>query len=504
MKPINVLVNRIQPLMRGIQLLVVRLLAALPLAVLLLAAMPAWCDATGTQVSPTVKGLPEQAIPAGFPLPLRTNPVQFQDGFRIDRYDVWQKVWLDPTTGARCGDGSPFYFYVKSRRESENLQINLAGGGACWDYDSCRALHNGSELLKNVVRPSGKKNYGAIVSVLSLSNVPVITRLSIPIQSALNREGSESFHPRSQQWNKIFVPYCTGDVHLGLKTSTYTDPSGKGKPLTVSHVGAANVLAVALWARDHLPQAKEWELSGNSAGGVGATALYPALRSLFPQAKSYLINDGGPIFWAPLNANDPSAGLHRNALQVWGLASPVASADALGTAAAQGSVLDWYATLLPEFDRSNMGSLLRAMALHWPQDRFGWLGMQEDYIFSSISYRRFLAETREPDADKRFANTMTLWQQETSQLAQSLQDLPNVGYYLPWSRHWLAGHTILTKPDHTAAIEDAGLMPQDFIQDVLDGTGPVMKVREHNGQHDAKQWEPMSRLMFLGAPLAGF
>ena len=43
---------------------------------------------------------------------------------------------------------------------------------------------------------------------------------------------------------------------------------------------------------------------------------------------------------------------------MWGLASPVASADALGTAAAQGSVLDWYATLLPEFDRSNMGMML--------------------------------------------------------------------------------------------------------------------------------------------------
>lgn len=49
-----------------------------------------------------------------------------------------------PTEGAAgfgppmCGDGTAFCFYVsRSRSNTDNLLVEIMGGGACWDADTC-------------------------------------------------------------------------------------------------------------------------------------------------------------------------------------------------------------------------------------------------------------------------------------------------------------------------------------------------------------------------------
>ncbi|MEO7404647.1 MAG: hypothetical protein ABIU95_13345 [Burkholderiales bacterium] len=44
---------------------------------------------------------------------------------------------LAPETGAVCGNGSPYKFFVNRVPSSSNPVIYFERGGACWDYESC-------------------------------------------------------------------------------------------------------------------------------------------------------------------------------------------------------------------------------------------------------------------------------------------------------------------------------------------------------------------------------
>ena len=37
---------------------------------------------------------------------------------------------------------------------------------------------------------------------------------------------------QTSRWNKVFIPYCTGDVYAGSITNTYEDPDGMEDPAT--------------------------------------------------------------------------------------------------------------------------------------------------------------------------------------------------------------------------------------------------------------------------------
>lgn len=59
---------------------------------------------------------------------------------------------------------------------------------------------------------------------------------------------------KTQNWNMVHVPYCTGDVYGGDKVATYADPARQGAPIIWHHNGLRNTRAVIAWLRDHLPR----------------------------------------------------------------------------------------------------------------------------------------------------------------------------------------------------------------------------------------------------------
>ncbi|WP_369601502.1 hypothetical protein AAIA72_00475 [Hahella sp. SMD15-11] len=83
--------------------------------------------------------------------PLLTNPPGFDDGFRPGLYGIWQEVRLAPETGALCGNGTPFKFYIRRAADNLNVNINLEPGGACWDYASC----SGQAGIRGARNPNG-------------------------------------------------------------------------------------------------------------------------------------------------------------------------------------------------------------------------------------------------------------------------------------------------------------------------------------------------------------
>jgi hypothetical protein len=47
-------------------------------------------------------------------------------------------------------------------------------------------------------------------------------------------------------WDMVYVPYCTGDVHVGNRVVTYTDPTGVNPPIVFRHNGYNNSVGIRL------------------------------------------------------------------------------------------------------------------------------------------------------------------------------------------------------------------------------------------------------------------
>ncbi len=172
--------------------------------------------------------------------PLIPNPTSFNDGFDPRRFGKWQQVELHPYTGATCGNGSPYKFYVNLARGTTNLSINFEPGGACWDYASCKGE-------KGI---SGARNINGIPdNYMNKLETAYLTPF-------LYRDHYRDEFP-AQDWIQVFLPYCTGDVHAGDRTVVYKDSNGQGKSYVWHHRGVRNSRAVVAWLRENLSQPEQ-------------------------------------------------------------------------------------------------------------------------------------------------------------------------------------------------------------------------------------------------------
>src|SRR5690606_36319667 len=112
---------------------------------------------------------------------------------------------LDPTCSDAPGADAAFKFWAR-RGVSNNLIIYFDGGGACWDDLTCSvprlASHRGEGdgFYKAELMPDDDPN--------NLSGIFDLDNPRNPVRD----------------WSFVFVPYCTGDVHSGSNTATYTNP----------------------------------------------------------------------------------------------------------------------------------------------------------------------------------------------------------------------------------------------------------------------------------------
>lgn len=187
---------------------------------------------------------------------------------------------VNPTNGEPVDNA--FHFYFK-RGKSKNLLVYFNGGGACWNDATCVA----SLALAGV--PGARPAY----------NPSILTENS-PHNAGGIFNDSEKDNP-FKDWSKVFIPYCTGDIHVGSTDITYTDVDGSitgyaGAPVTVKHRGFDNFMAVREWLKHHLDDKKKQKIkkllvTGSSAGGYGATFNFPYLQAAFPKADSALFAD---------------------------------------------------------------------------------------------------------------------------------------------------------------------------------------------------------------------
>jgi hypothetical protein len=409
-------------------------------------------------VSPPRADNPVTAPQMQGPYPLLLNPSSFSDGFSPGGYYQWQTVKLAPSTGAVCGNGSQYKFFVNRVPNTRNTIIYMEGGGACWDYASC----TGQTGIRGARNPNGiPDDYMSLLNPASSLVSPFVVRV----------------HPwtrvKTQNWNMIYVPYCTGDVYSGDKVAIYNDPNGQSSPLVWHHNGVRNVRAVTAWLKNNLPRATQMLSTGCSAGGIGSLNSYATLRRDMAPTHGFLINDSGPSYSAPVGgdpAQFPSVPLHTHIRTAWGLdQGPMA----------------YLATVLPAFNSNNFGSLYGALAAKVPGDRLGHTHFWQDLNYSSYSYERFFPEiVNAPTQAAKEALIHAKWATDTERLRQTLQALPTFGGYFPQFRALNESHCTTIVDFEHGDIQERSLELRHFIDNVLEGSGAVLDASETSDQAD--------------------
>ena len=364
-------------------------------------------------------------------------------------YFQWDTVELPASSGASCGNGTPYRFFVNRNPFNKDTVVVYEGGGACWDQKAC--LGQGKLSASN---PNGIPT-----DYLSQFNTAAYG-LVTPFSSRLNPFQSV----RTQGWNIVYLPYCTGDVHTGSLLRVYTD-ADPANPRVQFHRGQANVRGAAQWMRANMSRPAQLLLTGFSAGGVGSTATFPLMRdTLQPTGRASLLADSGPLFPAPRSSTPeqhPSLLLHNRIRTAWGLDAP-------------GGMVTQFASL-PGFNIDDLGSITGALATRYPSDRFGYMVFELDGNFSRFSYEKFYtAISGAPNDDTRRAELYGRWFRDLTQWLPSINSLANVAYHVPFYRPFNDSHCLTIVDFSGTGIEERGINDLSaFVNNTLDRGTPM-------------------------------
>jgi len=216
-------------------------------------------------------------------------------------------------SGARCLDGSPAGYYME-KGDPSAFVVFLQGGGACFTPADCAARAK-TALGSSTYWGS---TYTDAANVLSAD--PRVSPFS--------------------NFTRVFVPYCSGDVHLGTRTSTVSSEY----PFFFSgHLIVAAVVAeLAASPSVALGEARAVLLAGASAGGIGAFVNADFVAAQLPRVADFRAAPQGGWFFPPVvnfsawvanpNAGPPFAGQDSPAMDLWAAYLPPACVAAKGRA----------------------------------------------------------------------------------------------------------------------------------------------------------------------------
>ena len=345
-----------------------------------------------------------------------------------DRPSYREWVPVEPP-GAVCGNGSQYKFFVNYSDTSNDLVVAFEPGGACWDYESCTGQ----------------------AGIRGAANVDGIPEHHMDVQGRIvpffQREYDDNV---TRDWNMVYVPYCTGDVHTGNAVVTYEDPEGVGEPVEFHHTGHANTMAVIDWMAETFTEVPHMLVNGCSAGGAGSTINYYFLRHGMPGVdKAYLLADSGPIF----PSDGFSGPLHEKVYDAWNVESILGDLPA-------------------GFDKDNFGSVNTAIADAFPDDRLAVTFFRRDYNYSLYSYERFY-DLPPPDDPAFKEAIMEMWWADTQALMDVFDSRSNLAYYIPYWRALADSHCSTVISFAGSEIQELDMTMYDFVADLLDDEAPL-------------------------------
>ena len=334
-----------------------------------------------------------------------THAIDIEDVVDGGNNYPWERIELP---GTQCSNGSQYKFWVHDSSSSNNMLILFEGGGACWDYASC----SGELGILGAANPNGlADNY--------------ITEFKAKYVSPLVNGADPGFPTRPKNpivtngWDVVYMPYCTGDVHIGNNVTVYNDPTGTKPPILFHHKGYQNTLAAMNYLAGRFSNINKLLVTGFSAGGVASGAGYYTVRNILNPQQGYMLNDSGPLFIAPNNSHN-SRPLHETIRAAWNLDSVLS-------------------TLPPSFDPNDFGSATDMLATEFPNDQLAYTAYSSDFNFSRFSYERFF-----PGIDKE--GILEKWREDQAKLIDKMDQYNNFSYHVPWNRPINESHcsTIIT------------------------------------------------------------
>jgi hypothetical protein len=360
-----------------------------------------------------------------------------------DQAGSWQRVDLE---GAVCSNGTPYPIFVNFSETSNNVVIMLEPGGACWDYASCspdgglRGAANPNGIAEGIEHMSGRWQF-------------------LPLM----RPGAD-VNP-AHDWNKIFIPYCTGDIHSGNNTITYTGPNGE--EFVYHHNGHNNIQRAIEWFYETFEVVPKLLVTGCSAGGAGALLNYHFMREGITGVQcGYLLNDSGPIF----SSDGHSGPLHAKIRESW-------DADVIIA-----KLADSYPEETVQAISEDYGAINLALADRYPQDRLNLTVYQRDLNYSLYSYESFHDF---PSYDV----IHEMWDEDLADVRAQYDQRSNLSYYMPFFRIDNCSHCVSIPPigldgnDPTYALSEpwrgSGVLEddidlQDYVAHLLDDTQPLL------------------------------
>lgn len=305
----------------------------------------------------------------------------------------WERV--KPGGDCQCADGSEFSFWVREADPSK-VVFFFQGGGACFNADTCSAGDSATSKLTTG-----------------------------PEDDPTGKDGIWDFdNPQNPlaDYSFVFVPYCTGDVHLGDRAQEYSPE------VTVQHRGFVNGTA----ALDHLvetfPEAEEVVVAGESAGSIPSPLYAGLVADRLPGAEITVLADGSGAY-----ADDPGI----NA--------------AIGSLWADRSIPDWPETEGITAEEWSIPGLFTFSGDHAPDISFA----RHDYAFDEVQ-KTFIELTGLPGGD----NIVGVIDDNERQIEGSGVDLRS--YTAPG-----ADHTVLSQ-DAFYTEEVAGVALVDWVSDLVE------------------------------------
>lgn len=180
---------------------------------------------------------------------------------------------------ALAADGSPYELDVK-RGASGNLIIYFAGGGAAWDADSAFQPFTFQSLRKAERTGSDPGFYFGRLSRLT------------PLLMAGILDSRRNDNP-FVDWTIAYLPYTTGDLHLGDSVVEY---ERDGKRRTLRYNGYHNTLAALDWVTQAVPAPQKLLVAGQSAGGFAAAAWFDRIAEFYPDAELFQYSDSSFLY----------------------------------------------------------------------------------------------------------------------------------------------------------------------------------------------------------------
>ena len=186
-----------------------------------------------------------------------------------------------------CADGSDYSYWVREA-DPERVVFYLQGGGACFSGQGCSFTGEGN-------------SYDVTADPSEPGDDPSVWSGIFDFDNPLNPLADHSF---------VVALYCTGDVHVGNRTTDY------GNGLIVRHNGFVNANTALATAVERFGDATEVVVAGSSAGSAAA-ALYGGLAAdAFPDTSITVVADASGAYPSEPGINSYIGGL-------WGTATVI-------------------------------------------------------------------------------------------------------------------------------------------------------------------------------------